>query len=369
MALADFPLKTKYAYLDYVFIFVAGYIDCVQIAGWRVIVDDPAGDDSGRQRTYYKFLDKGNLELLESKVYSSRNHLIWALKKQGDLYSSINVACESQSGGYSIFRYIGPGPNANDDQASFSDWVDLAGFDFQQAKFQTDARLGTSSGLVSIASGSNLLTGVGTTFTEDFVAGYPMLINHYDGYPLGCVRFIQSVEDDENLTLTSPVNQDYTDVRAFFVGHYTPQLATGTVSATNGTKAITGVNTLFTQYEINDNISLLLDNGSIIRRVIETITDNTHLTVKTNVSGSITAQKWYDWKKVKCDVGFILQYHGNGSSPEEIQGEKTLVFDGTDFNQATMPSFMDTKEKFRNVVRSYDADTTIWIDGQPIGRP
>lgn len=374
MALADFPLKTKYAYLDYVFIFVAGYIDCVQIAGWRVIVDDPDGDDTGRQRTYYKFLDKGNLELLESKVFSSRNHVIWSLKKQGNLYSSLNVACESQTGGYNIFKYLGPGPTINDDQASFGDWVDLAGFDFQFAKFQTDARQNAMPGLVSIASGSNILTGVGTSFAQDlpdgnYEVGYPILINYYDGNPLGCVRFIQSIEDDENMTLTSPVNQDYNDVKAFYIKHTAPQLATGTVSLTSGTKAITGVGTLFTQYEINDNITLLTDSGALTRRVIETITDNTHMTVKTVVNSEITAQKWYDWKKVKSDVEFIFHYHGNGSSPEEIQGEKTLVFDATDFTEAIMPSTMDTKEKFRDVVRSYDADTTTWIDGQPIGRP
>ena len=367
MPLSGLPLVTKYAYLDYVFILLAGRIESVQIASWRVVVDNPLNDSEGRQRTYYKFTDKGNLELAESKIYSSRNHLLWSIKKEEGLYSALNIASESQTGGYEIFQSIAQG--ANKPQANFADWVDLAGLDLQNAVFQGDAYPFIGSGLVSIENGSTHLTGVGTSFEGDFLPGYPILINYADGNPLGCIRFVQSIEDDENLTLTSPVNQDYTDVRAFYFQYEQPALAAGTVTITSGTKTVTGVNTLFTQLEVNDNVSFLTDADTVIRRVVETITDNTHMTVKTNVNSNVTAKEWYKWKNLKSDVGFTLAYHGNGSSPEEIQGAKTLVFDGTNLSGATMPSIMNTKAKFRDVVRSYDAESTIWTDGEPIGRP
>lgn len=369
MPLANYPEKTKYAYLDYVFILAGGYIDCVQIAGWRVIVDDPSGDDSGRQRTYYKFLDKGNLELIESKVYSSRNHLLWDLKRDGYLFSYLNVACESQTGGYSIFKALAESPDPLTLQPSFSDWVDLAGLDLQYAMFQGDAYPRAGTGTVAILNGSDQVVGDGTLFTEEFAPSYPILINHYDGNPLGCIRFVLSIEDDEHLTLSSNVNQDYNDVRLFYFDKSLAHSSEGIVSASSGTKALTGVGTSFTDFQINDVIRLVYDSGSEINRVIETITDDTHLTVKTNINSAITGQRWYNWNKVRADVEFIVHYHGNATSPEEIEGEKSLVFDGTNLFGATMPSYMDTKEKFRDVVRSYDAKTTKWIDNTLMGIP
>ena len=365
MPLSGLPLVTKYAYLDYVFILLAGRIESVQIASWRVVVDNPLDDSEGRQRTYYKFLDKGNLELIESKIYSSRNHLLVSLK--GD-YNYLNIACESRTGGSSIFQSLGVQRQDNI-QITFADWVDLAGFDFKGVNFQPYATPQIASGLVSIVSGSDQLTGNGTSFTDEFNAGYPILINDYEGNPNGIVRLIESIEDDENMTLTSVVNTDYTDVRAYSFLNEVTQKGEGTVTFTGGTNAVTGSGTNFTDLHVHDLIQVVDNNGIVRTRIIATITDDEHLTTATNLPVSGTGTSWYNYLRMKTDVGFLEDYHGDGSSPEEIQGAKAVVFDGTNLFTAVMPSYMDTKEKFREYVRSYDAVTTVWVDGSLMGRP
>lgn len=44
-----------------------------------------------------------------------------------------------------------------------------------------------------------------------------------------------------------------------------------------------------------------------------------------------------------------------------------VVFDGATLENATMPTNADTKAEFKALVKSYDKDTTIWTDGNPIG--
>ncbi len=372
MPLSDFPLTTKYAYLDYVFIFIAGRIEVTQISAWRTVVDDPAGDDTGRQRTWYKFTDFGNMEIIENKVYASRNSLLYGIKGDG-LY--LNVAGESRTGGSSIFQSIAQ-TNINS-AVTLGDWFDLAGFDLRSAAFKIPALPEPMEGIVSISSGSNLVTGVGTNFTDShFSVGNILLINHLDGNPGGCIRRIASIADDENLTLTSVVDDDYTDVKIFNYGNPSdiiPKRVNGTVSMNTGTNVINGSGTDFTQLQVHDLIALEHPtNGNMTTYIfaIASIVSATQLTTSANKTGS-TASGYYlrYYTDLKKDVVQEYHYHGNGSSPEEIQGEPTLVFDGAIMTNALLPSPLDTKAKFRDLVRSYDAETTIWTDGQPIGRP
>jgi len=44
-----------------------------------------------------------------------------------------------------------------------------------------------------------------------------------------------------------------------------------------------------------------------------------------------------------------------------------VVFDGATLENATMPANADTKAEFKALVKSYDKDTTLWTDGDPIG--
>ncbi len=53
----------------------------------------------------------------------------------------------------------------------------------------------------------------------------------------------------------------------------------------------------------------------------------------------------------------------------EVGQTKTLIFDGANLTGADFPASLDTKAEFRALVGSYDADTTIWTDGNAIGHP
>ena len=371
MPLSGYPLTTKYAYSDFVFILIAGRIECTQIASWRVVVDDPGGEGEGRQRTWYKFTDFGNMELIENKVYSSRNSLLYGLKGEG-LY--LNVAGESRTGGSSIFKSIVQ--TDIDEPVSLGDWFDMAGFDLRYAKFKIPAFPWTASGLASITSGSDQLIGVDTEFTYYFSVGDIILINHINGNPTGCIRRIKSIESDEALTLTSNANTNYSNVKVFSyieISNTIPKLLSGTINMNTGTNVINGTLTQFTNLQVNDIIALehpTTGNRTTYIFAIASIVSDTQLTTYTNKTGG-TATGYFirHYSDLLQDVVQEYTYHGNGSSPEEIEGEPTMVFDGAIMTGALLPSAIDTKTKFRNIVRSYDADSTIWTDGQPIGRP
>ncbi len=371
MPLSDYPLTTKYAYSDFVFVLIAGRIECTQIASWRVVVDDPSGEGEGRQRTWYKFTDYGNMEIIENKVFASRNSLLYNLKGEG-LY--LNVAGESRTGGSSIFKQI---CRTNpDDAVTLGDWFDLAGFDLRNASFKFPAYPEVTPGYASITSGSDQLTGVDTEFTQYYSAGDIIQINHLDGNPAGCIRRVQSIESDESLTLTSDVNASYSNVKLFTlntVSDTIPVLLSGTINMTSGTNVIDGTLTQFTNLQVNDIIALehpTSGNRTTYIFAIASIVSDTQLTTYTNKTGG-TATGYFirHYSDLLQDVVQEYTYHGNGSSPEEIEGEPTMVFDGAIMTGALLPSAIDTKTKFRNIVRSYDADSTIWTDGQPIGRP
>lgn len=66
--------------------------------------------------------------------------------------------------------------------------------------------------------------------------------------------------------------------------------------------------------------------------------------------------------------GFDFTHMDEIASPDT-----TFVFDGetmcddSNFEACTLPANVDTKAEFKALVKSYDKDTTIWTDGNPIG--
>jgi hypothetical protein len=94
-----------------------------------------------------------------------------------------------------------------------------------------------------------------------------------------------------------------------------------------------------------------------------------------NLAGGINANgDWIDWAGMNFkDMDFAeATFNGSwlggfvGSQPS---GTKTLVLDRTNFQGATMKSGYTTRSTFRSSIYSYDAETTLFIDGLPIGRP
>jgi hypothetical protein len=71
-------------------------------------------------------------------------------------------------------------------------------------------------------------------------------------------------------------------------------------------------------------------------------------------------------------VGFVYLWNGTagvyGYTGGEVGQTPTLIFDYCNLTGVTFPAEWDTKSEFRSVMFSYDAKTTIWKDGFPIGR-
>lgn len=268
MALSDYPTKTKYAYLDEVFALINGVITPLVIAGWRVVVDDPAGDDSGRQRTFYNFSTIAT-EIVEEKVYASENHLLSMLKG-----SYFNMDFDAGIGEPGLLENHN---NYNDASAapSFAYWVDLAGFSFANVNFILPSIEKRFAGTVSGTSGSAILTGSGTSFVS--------FANNNIG---------------------------------------------GSIKIGNETK------------------------------VIDSVDSDTQITLTTNLASNHTSEIM---TIVKDSSEIQLTYYDGEVSI------KTLIFDNADFTGATLPIGIDTKAEFKAGVKSYDKETTIWTDGNPIG--
>lgn len=269
MALSNFPTKTKYAYLDEVFALINGVITPLVVAGWRVVVDDPDGDDSGRQRTFYNF-STISTEIVEEKVYSSENHLLSMLK--GDYF---NLDFDIGIGEPGLFKNHNNYVASSGAFPSFANWVDLAGYSFKNVNFILASIEKRFAGTVSGTAGSPVLTGSGTSF-ESFV-------------------------------------------------------------------------------EENEGTSIKIGNET---KVIDTVDSNTQITLTTNLASNHTSEIM---TIVKTASEIQFKYYD-----DEISN-KILVFDNADFTGATLPVTIDTKAEFKAGVKSYDKDTTIWTDGNPIG--
>ena len=81
------------------------------------------------------------------------------------------------------------------------------------------------------------------------------------------------------------------------------------------------------------------------------ITSNTALTVSVAFNNANT--------------GAIFWFDKTGNlTTSDLTGVRT---EGVNFTSCAMPSNADTKAEFKAIVKSYDAVTTIWTDGSPIG--
>lgn len=121
-------------------------------------------------------------------------------------------------------------------------------------------------GTVSASNNSNILNGIGTTFTTDFAVGDYIKIQDWNTNPIFQVSIIMN-----NTQLT--LNNKYT-------------YSTGTYTYHRTGKNIIGTGTLFlTELSLNDNIIIVdgADNSSFI---VESIQDNTTLTISTPYDGT-----------------------------------------------------------------------------------
>jgi len=107
-------IKTKYKKNDFVYVYLNGTIQKLQITTVRVSHTNPSNDSFGLQLNYYRFVTPTGLELVESKVFSSKNHLLSILR--GNYFNQDNL---DSGNGYLIFNSI----------SAFSSvtWEDLAG--------------------------------------------------------------------------------------------------------------------------------------------------------------------------------------------------------------------------------------------------
>lgn len=67
-------------------------------------------------------------------------------------------------------------------------------------------------------------------------------------------------------------------------------------------------------------------------------------------------------------IGFDFTHMDEIDNPDtEFQFDGTVMCDDTSFEDCTLPAAVDTKAEFKALVKSYDKDTTLWTDGEPIG--
>ena len=197
--LTNMPDKTKYTPGDAVFIFDLDKVKIkpVTISEWRVEMDNPLNDTTGRQIIYYKF-EEVPYEIQEKYVFASENHCLSFLKND-----YINRAIESGSGGEGLFK---SGLNLAGDARSFGNWTDFAGLDMQGANFVISDEPVLRTGTASISG--TAVTGSGTLFLSEYQIGDTFeMFNGFDD-PLELGVTIASITDDTHMTLSSaPGNQ------------------------------------------------------------------------------------------------------------------------------------------------------------------
>jgi len=133
------------------------------------------------------------------------------------------------------------------------------------------------TGTVTVGAGTKAVVGVGTTFTDDLVAGQTILIGSQY-----CV--IDAVTDDLNLTIVANHTAGAAAADYYRVAY---TLLTGTMTVTAGTKTITGVGTAF-DTELTAGTSVILLEGE--HHLIATVTDATHIVTTANhVAGAAEA--------------------------------------------------------------------------------
>lgn len=99
----------------------------------------------------------------------------------------------------------------------------------------------------------------------------------------------------------------------------------GTVTVTSGSKTVTGSSTYFTRLNVNDRVTIAGVTGTY---VIETITNNTSMTLKTNVAASVSGAAITK----QIYIGDIIDFSGKGSLAGEsrsitVTSDSILSFD------------------------------------------
>ena len=133
-------------------------------------------------------------------------------------------------------------------------------------------------------------------------------------------------------------------------------LLTGRLSGTSGSPNITGTGT-----DLNSELGpgSVIKIGNETKTVLSVNPDGLSMVLTTNLTASYTL--------AIATVGVSANNIGLSVVTEGEGGVPILIFDNTTLEGTTLPTSIDTKAEFKSLVKSYDKDTTIWTDGNPIG--
>ena len=165
-----------------------------------------------------------------------------------------------------------------------------------------------------------------------------------------------------NNLASAPDNGYWTDLAGFSfanVNFLLPSIEkpfVGRVSGTSGSPVLTGSGTAFETFvDGEEGTTIKIGNET---KVISSVDSDTQITLTTNLASNHTSEIMV---LVKTAHEVTFKYYDGELS------NKLLVFDNTDLEGATLPVGIDTKAEFKAAVKSYDKETTIWTDGNPIG--
>ena len=113
------------------------------------------------------------------------------------------------------------------------------------------------------------------------------------------------------------------------MGYRVGPIGDGTVSGTSGTKAVTGSSSAFnTQFQSGDTIVLIDSSGNHDAYVVDTVTNDTSLSVTTNLSENYSAVSYYGQR----DADDLFTLAGRGEDPASVYrpgSQSVIVGDGT----------------------------------------
>jgi hypothetical protein len=136
------------------------------------------------------------------------------------------------------------------------------------------------TGTISVSTSSTTVTGSGTLFTTELVAG--QTIKNQDGTAIGV---ISSITNNTTLVLVSNSSSTATNVR--YVVSATTTSLTGTITSLTASTTITGVGTKFTT-ELQAGVIIRTTGGTSIG-TISSIASDTSLTLVANASSTNTS--------------------------------------------------------------------------------
>ncbi len=94
------------------------------------------------------------------------------------------------------------------------------------------------------------------------------------------------------------------------------------------------------------------------------------LKIGRTATGAVDFGSWADLAHFDfINANFIGAGHETLPPDDVTWATAELIVDGANFEVASLPESIDTKAEFMTAVKSYDAETTIWTDGDPIGMP